>query len=149
MKVQIEYETPEEGLLKLNNLLNDIKKITSPSTAVKWCAHFSESKQEHFAILLLDGAHNIIECQVICIGLVNRTIIHPREVFRPAIQAACAAIILVHNHPSGSTEPSREDIEITDRLKQAGDILGITVLDHLIVHGFLYRSMLESGDCSF
>jgi DNA repair protein RadC len=149
MKIEIEYDTQEECVSKLSQLLQEKKKITGPSDIAKWCSFFSTAKKEYFVVLLLDGAHNIIQSEVVSIGTLNRTIVHPREVFLPAVQHSAGAVILVHNHPSGSLEPSREDLEITERLVKAGEVIGINVLDHLIVHDTLHRSMLEKGDCNF
>ena len=80
----------------------------------------------------MNGAHEIIDIRVVSMGILNRTIVHPREVFADPIQKRAASIIIAHNHPSGSTDPSPEDKEITRRLKEAGETLGIPVLDHLI-----------------
>jgi DNA repair protein RadC len=96
-----------------------------------------QARQEHFLVLLLNARHGVEEVQTVSIGSLNASIVHPREVFRPAILASAASIILVHNHPSGDPEPSEEDISITSRLVKVGDIVGIAVLDHIIVskHG--------------
>lgn len=102
--------------------------------------------QEHFFCVTLNGAHKVINIHITSVGLVNRTLVHPREIFKHAIQDNSAAIIVGHNHPSGNLEPSIEDRNVTRRLKQAGDIIGIKVLDHIIVSpttGFL--SMLEAN----
>ena len=93
-------------------------------------------KQEHFLAMYLDGAHNIIETKIIFIGTVNRSMVHPREIFAPALELRASAIIIGHNHPSGSVEPSTEDINMTKRLVEAGKILGIEILDHVI---FTYK----------
>jgi DNA repair protein RadC len=81
----------------------------------------------------------------ISIGSLDSSIVHPREVFKEALAASAAAVIFVHNHPSGDTEPSGEDIKVTKRLKEAGDIMGIDVLDHVIIGGKEYRSMKRQG----
>lgn len=101
---------------------------------------------EHFFTITLNGAHQVIDVHVTTKGLVNRTLVHPREVFRPAIADNATAIIIAHNHPSGNLDPSMEDKDVTRRIKQAGDILGIKVLDHLIFSTNEYRSMLESNE---
>lgn len=105
--------------------------------------------QEHFLSICLNGAHEVLSVNVCSIGLVNRTLVHPREVFGgEAVRQRATAILVAHNHPSGNLEPSMEDKDVTRRLKQAGgDILGIKVLDHLIFSeegGYL--SMLEGGN---
>ncbi|ADY13667.1 JAB domain-containing protein [Sphaerochaeta globosa] len=100
---------------------------------------------EYFFTVTLNGAHQIIDAHVISKGLVNRTLVHPREVFRPAILDNSTAIVIAHNHPSGNLEPSAEDKDVTFRIRQAGDLIGIRVLDHLIFSQNGYFSMLESG----
>jgi len=89
--------------------------------------------REHFLVLLLNARHEVIGQETISIGSLNASIIHPREVFKPALLASAASIVLVHNHPSGNPEPSEEDLAITKRLVAAGELLGIGVLDHVIV----------------
>ena len=89
--------------------------------------------KEHLRGLYLNSHNRVIRDEVISIGTVNSNIIHPREVFRPAIECSAAALVLAHNHPSGEKEPSTEDIEVTRQIVQAGKILGITVLDHVII----------------
>lgn len=91
------------------------------------------NQQEHFMILLLDSKNRIVKDEVISIGTLNASIIHPREVFKSAIRESANSIILVHNHPSGDPEPSAEDEQITEKLFEAGELLNIKVLDHVIV----------------
>ena len=95
--------------------------------------HLLDKKKEHFVALLLDNRHRVIRFSPIAIGSLSATLVHPREVFKEAIAASAAAVILAHNHPSGDPEPSAHDVEITTRLVKAGVLLGIEVLDHLIV----------------
>lgn len=101
---------------------------------------------ECFVCITLSSCYKIIGTYVISQGLVNRTLVHPREVFRPAIADNAVAIIIAHNHPSGNLEPSTEDKGTTKRIRQAGDLLGIKVLDHLIVSPSVkgYFSFLEN-----
>ena len=89
--------------------------------------------KEHFIILLLDTRHNLIKKERIFIGTLDNSVIHPREIFKPAIIESSSAIIIAHNHPSGDPSPSNDDIEITAKLKQAGKLIGIEVLDHVII----------------
>ena len=98
------------------------------------------SKQEHLVVIALDGASNIIYCKSISKGTLTQSLVHPREVFADAIVERAASVIVAHNHPSGTMEPSRADDRITDRLREAGRILGIELLDHVIVtpHGGYY-----------
>lgn len=89
--------------------------------------------REHFVVLLLNARHECMGVDTVSVGSLNASIVHPREVFRPAILASAASILLIHNHPSGDVEPSEEDLAITHRLVQVGELLGIQVLDHVIV----------------
>lgn len=91
------------------------------------------AKREHFLVLLLNARHELQGVETVSLGSLNASIVHPREVFLPAVRESACAIILVHNHPSGDPEPSEDDRGITDRVRQAGELLGITVLDHVIV----------------
>lgn len=90
-------------------------------------------KREHFVVALLNARHEVQGVEVISIGSLNASIVHPREVFKPAITASAATVALIHCHPSGDPEPSEEDISITKRLVEVGELLGIPVLDHVIV----------------
>jgi DNA repair protein RadC len=121
-------------------------KISSPGDILPPLRRYRKLKQEAFVCISLDGAHQVTKVRVISLGLINRTVVHPREVYVGAIEDRAAAIILCHNHPSGNLEPSNEDHEITQRLKKAGEIIGIPVLDHVILgKGKEYYSFLESG----
>lgn len=120
-------------------------KITGPDHILPAVEEWREAAQEHFIVTTLNGAHEIIKTRVVSIGLINRTLVHPREVFNNAITDNAAAIILCHNHPSGNVEPSTEDIKITARLKQAGIIIGIEIMDHIIIAKRGYYSFLEEG----
>jgi DNA repair protein RadC len=126
--------------------LESLERFTSP---VQIFNHFHyryrDRRREYFLILLLDGKNRIIREEQVSQGSLNQSIVHPREVFAPAVRESAAAVILVHNHPSGDPAPSREDREITRRLKEAGDILGIRVLDHIIVGDGSYCSFVETG----
>jgi DNA repair protein RadC len=105
----------------------------------------SDKRQEHFVCLALNGANEVIGNRVVTVGLLNSNQVHPREVFSDPIVDRAASIILVHNHPSGDTEPSQEDIAITKRLVEAGELLGIKIHDHIIVSKNGYTSMKERG----
>ncbi len=104
-----------------------------------------EKKQECFYVLALDTKHRVLSETCVSVGILDASLIHPREVFRPAIQAAAHAVILVHNHPSGEPEPSSADVEVTKMLSNAGDIIGVSVLDHIVVGKNNYASMKEKG----
>ncbi len=124
-------------------------KISSPGDVFNSLRFHGNSKQEQFWAIDLDGAHCVIEYRLVSLGLINRTIVHPREVFVGAIENHAVAIIVAHNHPSGSMEPSPEDIEITRRLVDAGKNIGISVLDHIIFTGNGFASFVEKGICEF
>ena len=100
--------------------------------------------RENFVVVLLNTKNEVIETSTVSVGTLGASLVHPREVFKPAVRASAASVILAHNHPSGKVEPSREDREVTRRLGEAADILGIEVLDHVIV-GDGYFSMKENG----
>lgn len=106
---------------------------------------FRDRRKEHFMALLLDGKNRIIREVQISEGSLNQSIVHPREVFSPAVRESAAAIILVHNHPTGDPTPSREDMEITRRLREAGDMMGIRVLDHIIIGDGRFLSFTDRG----
>ena len=120
------------------------RRIQIPSDALPMLDRFSDRKQEHFLTLSLNGAHEVIVVRTVSVGLVNRTMVHPREVFAGPLTDRAAAVILAHNHPSGSLDPSSEDDEITRRLVDAGQTLGIPVLDHVIFGSTGYYSYLEN-----
>ena len=101
--------------------------------------------RERFVVLWLNTKNRVMGFEVVSEGTLNSSLVHPREVFRGAIVATCASIVVVHNHPSGNTEPSKEDIEITKQLVEAGKVLGIPVLDHVIHAENTYTSLAERG----
>jgi DNA repair protein RadC len=122
------------------------KRIRLPSDAIDVLRHYADREQEHFIAISLNGAHEVKTIRVISVGLVNRTLIHPREVFAGAITDRAAAIVCAHNHPSCNTDPSPEDREITSMLRQAGKLIGIAVLDHIIFAATGYYSFQENGE---
>ena len=108
-------------------------------------ARLARSDREKFMVLHLDARHNVLSVVTVSVGSLNASIVHPREVFKAAILANACAIVCVHNHPSGETEPSEEDLSITKRLVAAGDTLGIGVMDHVIIAGKKWTSLRERG----
>lgn len=104
-----------------------------------------EAKKEHFIVFYLDARNAEIKRETVSIGTLNYNIVHPREVFEPAVRNLAASIIVAHNHPSGNLEPSDEDIALTRRLAQAGKLLGIELLDHVIVSKEGFKSLKEKG----
>lgn len=110
----------------------DMGTINCPNDIKPLLMNYAQSPQELFLVVTLDSAHNPIKCHMVSLGTVNKTIVHPRDVFREAIVDNANAVIVAHNHPSGNAEPSREDIETTEMLEKAGKLIGIQVLDHII-----------------
>lgn len=121
------------------------KRIAMPKDVFPLIAHFADRRQEHFLCISLNGAHEVIFARQITSGLVNKTVVHPREIFADPITDRACAIIVAHNHPSGNIEPSKEDIDITKRLREAGEVLGIPLLDHLVFCQSTYYSFVEHG----
>jgi len=110
------------------------KEIRGPDDVVGLVGkRLRKVQRELFLVILLNARHEAIAVETISVGSLNASIVHPREVFKPAVLASAASIVLVHNHPSGDPEPSEEDLSITRRLVEAGELLGIGVLDHVIV----------------
>jgi DNA repair protein RadC len=113
---------------------SDGHPIETVDTAVEVARRrLAGKKQEHFVALLLDTRHRILKVSRISVGTLDMSIVHPRETFREAIALGAAALIVAHNHPSGDPTPSREDLDLTDRLMKAGQLLGIPLLDHIII----------------
>ena len=126
-------------------LLGKRPAISKPEDVLPYVQDLLDRKQEYFVLLTLTGANEVITRKVVTVGLLDSAQVHPREVFAEAIADRAAGIILVHNHPSGKLEPSSEDISLTRRLVEAGKILGIDVLDHVIVTKTGYFSFAEKG----
>ncbi len=120
-------------------------KIYSALDVVPFIKHVTLEKQEHFLCISLNGAHEVLSIRTISVGTLNRCIIHPREVYAEALKERAAAIILAHNHPSGNTNPSENDIEITQQLLEVSKILGIHLLDHIVLCSNDYFSFAENS----
>lgn len=120
-------------------------KIVTPADLLPHVRHYADRKQEHFLCASINGANEILNIRVVSIGLIDRSPVHPREVFADALSDRASAIIVAHNHPSGGLEPSPSDINITEQLKAAGTIVGIGLLDHIIFNRTGYFSFLEAG----
>lgn len=118
-------------------------KINSAEDAVKALSFIKDKKREYFVALYLDAEHKLITTETISIGSLDASLVHPRELFYPAIKHKAVAVIVAHNHPSGNTTPSPNDIQITKTLAQAGEILNIHLLDHLIVTKERYVSLKQ------
>jgi DNA repair protein RadC len=119
--------------------------VTTPDDAYNLLKRYRNAQQEQFIVITLNGAHKPISVSLASIGLVNRAIVHPREVFIRAIKDNASAVILCHNHPSGFLKPSPEDNEITDRMCDAGELIGIRVIDHIIFSKNGYASLRKEG----
>ena len=118
------------------------KVIRNPADiASHYISKLKDFKKEHFIAVFLDSKNKIIKDSVISVGTLNSSLVHPREVFKEAIKCSANFIILVHNHPSGNVEPSEEDRIVTEKLKEAGELVGIRLLDHLIVGGEKWESI--------
>lgn len=120
-------------------------RITFPADVLPMLSAYRDKKQEHFISISLDGAQSVINVRVVSIGLVDRTQVHPREVFADPITDRASAIIVAHNHPNGEPGPSKNDEHLTHRLSEAGNLLGIKLFDHIIVSRSGYYSFLENG----
>jgi len=126
-------------------LIKQNKKITNASEVYEELGSYKDKKQEYFLALYLDGANRLCETRIITIGTLNQSLVHPREVFAPAVENRCASIIVAHNHPSGILEASKEDIQVTNRLQESGKILGIELLDHVIFTRDDFLSFRDKG----
>ena len=133
------------ALFELGKRLNtqDKTEILSAQDVWKLSADICESQKEHFVVFYLDTQNHLIERQIISIGTLNSSLVHPREVFEPAITLHSASIIIAHNHPSQDLAPSTEDKKITERLIESGKILGIEVIDHIILSKSSYLSFQQ------
>jgi DNA repair protein RadC len=131
---------------RISTLKIEKVKISSPSdAALVMMEEMRYYSKEYFKVILLDTKNNIKKVSEISVGSLNSSIVHPREVFSEAVVNSASSIILVHNHPSGESEPSHEDISLTNRLDECGKILGIKVLDHIIIGDGVFYSFKEEG----
>jgi len=126
-------------------LLKDKKTYLylTPKDVYERLSEYRTAKKEHFFVFYLDSRNQEIKCELVSVGILNSSIVHPREVFEPAVKYLACQIIVAHNHPSGSLEPSKDDLEITQHLVKSGEILGIELLDHVIVSKNGYFSFKE------
>ena len=119
--------------------------ILSPQDVWEDLKDIRDNKKEHFVIFFLDARNQEMKREIISVGSLNANLVHPREVFEPAVRYLAAQAIVAHNHPSGNPEPSKEDLEITQKLVEAGKILGIEILDHIIVAKTSFLSFKEEN----
>ena len=121
-------------------------KIKFPADVLPLIQHYADRKQEHFLCISINGANEVMNVRVVSIGLVNKSQVHPREVFADVISERASAVIVAHNHPQGELKPSDEDIQITKQLKEAARILGLSLLDHIIFNTKGYFSFAEHDE---
>ncbi len=119
--------------------------LTPGEVAMHLLPEFGARPVEQFGVVLLDTKHRLIRTAVLTVGTLDRSVVHPREVFREASAARAAGIVLFHNHPSGDPTPSADDVSLTRRLVAAGELMGIDVLDHLVLTATRYVSLREMG----
>jgi len=120
-------------------------RIETPADLLPHIRHYADRRQEHLLCASINGANEVLNIRVVSIGLVDRSPAHPREVFADVLMDRASAVIIAHNHPAGSLEPSPADVEITKQIKAAGAVVGISLLDHIIFNRTAYFSFLEAG----
>ncbi|QWV94892.1 DNA repair protein RadC [Geomonas oryzisoli] len=134
--------------ITVNDIITEYLKpntrYTSASQVFDTFSFLRHETKEHFIALHLDGKNRIVCCDMVSTGSLNQSIVHPRELFKTALLSSAAAVILLHNHPTGDPTPSTEDLTITRRLQEAGDLIGVRVLDHIVI-GDSYYSFAERG----
>lgn len=146
---EINYSVPifRVALVRESEVNVSARPKMSNSMAVEEIARtmLKDTDREQFIVFMLNGKNRVIGANVVSVGSLNASLVHPREVFKPAILQNAAALILVHNHPSGDPEPSAEDRQITLRLCDCGDLFGIKIIDHIILGEHTRFSFLDSG----
>jgi DNA repair protein RadC len=120
---------------------NSLPLINSAKDAVFYLQEIRKSKKEKLMALFLNARNQLLHKEIVSVGVLNANLIHPREIFKPAVDCLAASVILAHNHPSGDASPSEEDVEITKRLQEAGEIMGIELVDHLVVTDKDFKSI--------
>ena len=136
----------ELGKRVVKSARGEMKSVRSPADAAGLVMEDMKNlDREHFRVILLDSKNSVISVETVSIGTVNASLVHPREVLKPALEKSATCMILVHNHPTGNVSPSREDILLTRRFEKCGRILGIEVVDHIIIGDGKYTSMKEGG----
>ena len=129
----------------LNEGISIVSTVSCPAETTPYLWEIKDKTKEHFLCLYLNARNQLVHKEVISIGSLSASIVHPREVFHPAIQHTAASIILAHNHPSGDVSPSKDDIELTRRLSKAGEIMGIEIIDHIVISNDDFSSLKERG----
>jgi len=150
-KIQAGMESRKRALVRDGRTV----AVSTPEVVASECADMAQSAQEMFVVLTLNTKNKLMDKHIVSIGLADASLVHPREIFRKAISDNSQAVILAHNHPSGDTTPSCEDIRITRQMVEAGKIIDIKVLDHVILGvndvtgGVVHQSLRESGLVEF
>ncbi|MFF3100946.1 JAB domain-containing protein [Viridibacillus arvi] len=145
-KVSKRVDIVRVQLVKEKSLLYSNRTVRSPQNGAELFREFlGEVDREHFLVMCLNTKNEPTHLNTVHIGSLNASIVHPREVIKPAILSNAASIMVCHNHPSGNCEPSPEDIEVTKRLQEVGEIVGIELLDHIILGEGSYLSFREKG----
>lgn len=149
MTVEINQTTWNDNFIRevrVNYIASDQQrvKISGPVDIADFVRSILlDNSREQFVAIFFDASHYVASYSIITVGIANQSLIHPREVFQRAVLIGAVAIAVAHNHPSGSVEPSQEDLQVTNRLKDAGVLLGIALLDHVIVSDFAFKSLRE------
>ena len=133
------------ALVREEGASTDGKRVRTPEDVAELVKELREKDREHFATVLLNCKNGLIGVEIVSIGILDASLVSPREVFKGAILSNAAAVILCHNHPSGDPSPSTEDIRITKTLQKAGEMLDIKVIDHVIIGNSSHISLRESG----
>ena len=146
LNCRIDAQTSEEAKTKALERI-EVREaapvVTMPIHVYERLKAYRNRQKEHFIVLMLSTQNEIVRQEVVSVGTLNSSLVHPREVFRSAILAGCSHVILSHNHPSGFTEASQEDITVTNRLVKAGKLLGIELVDHVVIGREGYYSFKE------
>ena len=138
----------ELGRRSFTRIDDDRPQLRTPRSVAEYLLpQFGSRPVEQFGVLSLDTKHRVLRASILSIGTLDASIVHPREVFREAMAAGAAALVLFHNHPSGDPEPSEDDVRLTERLAAAGILMGINVLDHVILADVKYYSFREHRRC--
>jgi len=139
----------ELGRRFLKNDANKLSQMPSFKNSTEVYDYYSPKfynlKKERFLCAMLDAKNRVFKETVVSDGILTSSLVHPREVFRPAIKEAAASVLFIHNHPSGDPAPSKDDIDITERLVKTGELVGIKVLDHVIIGNGKYLSLMDKG----
>lgn len=139
-------QTVSIKLVKESTAKYETNRVSSPTSAYDIAKQFLQDvDREHFIVMCLDTKNKVNAINTVSIGSINATTLHPREVFKPAILSNSASIIVAHNHPSGDAEPSPEDVHMTKRLVEVGELMGIPCLDHIVIGDGYFVSLKQRG----